>query len=174
MKAGKAYPLFAGAVLAVLGGGWLLFAEFQHPVQAERVEAIDLRRIGILDGMTFASELGAKGEPADVKDTLVFADGLFVSTECERRCNYPARPYFVRQNGDRIEFVSETRCRTRMPRSSGAERSTRRPSGEPLPGPSARWYWTMRKSSGSKGHLRSRVPTDARPIAPGTCSGSSI
>jgi hypothetical protein len=153
MKAGKAYPLFVGAILAVLGSGWFLFSEFQRPVQAERVEAIDLRGSGILDGMTFASELGPRGEPADVEDSLVFADGMFVSTECELRCDYPARPYFVRQNGDRIEFVSETRCPHKdakiVWRGTVDDKTIKGTATWTL----SRWYWTIEKEFWFEGTL---------------------
>jgi hypothetical protein len=145
MKASKAYPLLAGVALAVLGGGWLLFAEFQHPVQAERVEAIDPGGSGILDGMRFASELGPEGKPSDVKDTLVFADGLFVSMECERRCNYPARPYFVRQNGDRVEFVSETRCPDKDAKIVWRGTVDEDSISGTFTWTIARWYWTIEK-----------------------------
>ena len=46
---------------------------------------------------------------ADVNDALVFKDGPFVSTEGEKNGDYPARPYFVRHVGDKVEFNSETR-----------------------------------------------------------------
>ena len=65
---------------------------------------------GPLDGMTFNGALGPDGKPKDVPDSFVFENGTFVSKECEIRCKYPARPYFVRTNGDRIEFISETKC----------------------------------------------------------------
>jgi hypothetical protein len=64
----------------------------------------------LLDGMTFSSELGPVGKPADVKDTLVFANGTFVSKECDKRCGYPPAPYFVRRVEDGIEFTSESQC----------------------------------------------------------------
>jgi hypothetical protein len=65
---------------------------------------------GILDGMTFRSELGPKGKPADVNDQLVFANGMFQSIECAKRCGYPPSPYYVRQVGEAIKFVSESHC----------------------------------------------------------------
>jgi hypothetical protein len=153
MKASKTYPLFAAAVLAVGGGGWLLFSEFQRSVQAERVEAIDLGGSGILDGMTFASEIGPEGKPADVKDTLVFANGLFISTKCERDCNYPARPYFVRQVGDKMQFVSETRCPDKdaeiVWRGTVDEETIRGTFTWTV----ARWYWTIEKEFWFEGTL---------------------
>ena len=153
MKAGKFYPLFIGTALAVLGGGWLLFSEFQRPVQAERVEAIDPSGSGILDGMTFASELGPDGKPADVMDTLVFANGLFVSAECERRCNYPAHPYFVRQNGDKIEFLSETRCPDKDAKIVWRGTVDEDTIQGTFTWTVARWYWTIEKEFWFKGTL---------------------
>lgn len=65
---------------------------------------------GPLDGLTFVGALGPSGKPKDTADRFVFENGTFVSKECELRCEYPARPYFTRVDGDRIEFISETRC----------------------------------------------------------------
>ena len=70
---------------------------------------------GPLDGMTFSGALGPDGEPKDILDSFVFENGTFVSKECELRCKYPARPYFVRSNGDRTEFISETKCPYNLP-----------------------------------------------------------
>lgn len=152
MRTKLGYPVFIGAVLAVLGGWWLL-AELQRPVQAEKVKAAELSGSGILDGMTFASELGPSGKPADVKDTLVFANGMLVSAECERRCNYPARPYFVRRNGGAIEFVSETRCPDKDAKI--VWRGT--VDDETIKGTFTwtvvRWYWTIEKEFWFEGTL---------------------
>jgi hypothetical protein len=153
MKVSTTYPLFFGAVLAVVGGSWLLFSEFQTPVQAERAEAVDLSGSGILDGMTFVSALGPAGKPSDVDDNLVFADGMFVSTECELRCDYPARPYFVRQNGDKIEFVSETRCPHKdakiVWRGTVDDKTIKGTATWTL----SRWYWTIEKEFWFEGTL---------------------
>ena len=65
---------------------------------------------GPLDGMVFIGSLGPDGQPKDVLDTFVFENGTFVSKECELRCKYPARPYYVRTNGSKTEFISESQC----------------------------------------------------------------
>ena len=65
---------------------------------------------GPLDGRVFVGALGPDGKPLDTPDTFVFENGTFVSRECELRCKYPPRPYFVRTDGERIEFISETKC----------------------------------------------------------------
>jgi len=65
---------------------------------------------GPLDGLRFTGALGPDGKPKDTPDTFVFENGNFVSKECELRCSYPARPYFVRVNVSKTEFISETQC----------------------------------------------------------------
>jgi hypothetical protein len=45
----------------------------------------------VLDGKTFQSRLGLKGQPFDVDDFLVFEDGQFVSQECARKPRAPIR-----------------------------------------------------------------------------------
>lgn len=64
----------------------------------------------MLDGLTFVGELGPEGKPKDVSDVFVFDVGTFVSKECELRCDYPARPYFVSETEKGTEFISNTKC----------------------------------------------------------------
>ncbi|HXZ37335.1 MAG TPA: hypothetical protein VEL68_15035 [Thermodesulfobacteriota bacterium] len=47
-----------------------------------------------LDGKVFAGELGKKGEKTGDKDDLIFKDGKFVSTACEKY-GFGAAPYLV-------------------------------------------------------------------------------
>lgn len=115
---------------------------------------------GVLDGMTFISDLGPEGKPRDVKDTLVFEDGHFVSKECEKRCNFPARPYFTRRVGSTIEFISETRCPDKDAKI--VWRGT--VDGETIKGgyhwTSKRWYWTIEREFRFEGNLlKSTVST---------------
>lgn len=135
---GAAVPL-----LAVVGAGWVGLSTASDPEFATVAAASDVSGSGPLDGMTFAGALGPDGKPKDVADTFVFANGTFVSRECESRCNYPARPYFVRKNGDRTEFVSETRCPHKDARI--VWRGT--VEGDTIKGVSTwtvnRWYWTI-------------------------------
>ena len=142
-----------GGLLVVLTGGWFAFSPVTMPVQAENLEATAVSGSGVLDGMTFVAGLGPVGKPADLQDKLVFANGMFVSTECERRCQYPARPYFVRQVGDKTEFVSETRCPTKDAKI--VWRGT--VDGEAIEGvftwTTVRWYWTIEKEFSFKGTL---------------------
>lgn len=65
---------------------------------------------GPLDDMEFVGKLGPEGKPKDVEDRFVFSDGKFVSKECELRCDYPARPYFINETESGTEFVSNTKC----------------------------------------------------------------
>lgn len=96
-----------------------------------------------------------------MKDTLVFANGTFVSTECERRCKYPARPYFIRQVGDRIEFISETRCPDKDAKivwrgtvDDGTIKGV-------FTWTTVRWYWTIEKEFSFEG----TIVEGATPIA---------
>ena len=153
--------LAIGGLLVVLTGGWLVVSPAATLVQAENLDTADVGGSGILDGMTFSAELGPVGKPTDVKDTLVFANGTFVSTECERRCEYPARPYFVRQVGDRIEFVSETRCPDKDAKivwrgtvDDGTIKGV-------FTWTTVRWYWTIEKEFSFEG----TIVEGATPIA---------
>ncbi len=110
---------------------------------------------GPLDGKTFEGALGPIGKALDIEDSLVFADGLFLSTECEARCSYPASPYYVREEGNRLSFVSETRCpykdATIIWRGTVEDGRLRGESTWIV----KRWYWTVEKKFRFEGTLAS-------------------
>ena len=98
------------ALTVVLASTWFVLSQAANPKLSQNVESNQSNASGILDGMTFSGELRPVDGSRRTRDRFGFANGTFVSTECEKRCDYPARPYFVRQNEGRVEFVSETRC----------------------------------------------------------------
>lgn len=106
-----------------------------------------------LDGMTFSGALGPTGKPKDRADIFVFENGSFVSKECELLCNYPASPYFVRSNGYKTEFISETVC----PHKDAKIVWRGTVEGNKLKGSSTwvikRWYWTMTNTFEFEGTL---------------------
>ncbi len=106
-----------------------------------------------LDGKTYQSRLGIRGQPADIDDLLVFEDGEFVSEECERRCGYAKVEYWVRAQDDAIQMRADVPCTE-----SGAVmywRGTVR--GDEIEGSilwvNKRWYWTFEKELWFKGRL---------------------
>ena len=102
------YAIILGFTLSV-GGGLQLSAaggDSSDPTATGTEKSVP----GPLDGLTFQGALGPDGKPKDIPDIFVFENGTFVSKECELRCKYPARPYFVRINGSKTEFISETQC----------------------------------------------------------------
>ena len=111
---------------------------------------------GPLDGMTFTGALGPDGKPKDIPDSFVFENGTFVSKECELRCKYPARPYFVRSNGERIDFISETKCPYKDAKITW--RGT--VEGDRIKGKSTwvvkRWYWTVENTFEFEGTLTNK------------------
>ncbi len=108
---------------------------------------------GPLDGMTFVGMLGPDGKPKDIADTFVFENGSFVSKECELRCKYPARPYFVRKDGDKTLFISETQC----PYKDAKIIWRGTVDGDTIRGESTwvvkRWYWTYEDTFEFEGKL---------------------
>lgn len=102
--------LTTGILLAAVVGG--TFALTGPPsISPETLKPTeDVLGQGVLDHMTFVGHVGNSEDPTRSQDTFVFDKGLFVSRECERICNFPARPYFVRETVEGIEFISETRC----------------------------------------------------------------
>ncbi|NNC99347.1 MAG: hypothetical protein HKN85_04115 [Gammaproteobacteria bacterium] len=117
---------------------------------------------GPLDGLTFRGALGPDGKPKDTPDTFVFENGTFVSKECELKCQYPARPYFVRTNGGKTEFVSETHCPYKD--ASIVWRGT--VDGDRIEGKSTwivkRWYWTVENTFEFEGKLVDKSLTSVK------------
>lgn len=116
---------------------------------------------GPLDGLSFRGALGPDGKPKDIADTFVFENGNFVSKECELQCKYPARPYFVRINGGKTEFISETQCPYKDARI--VWRGT--VEGDRIKGKSTwivkRWYWTVENTFEFEGKLVEKSLTSA-------------
>jgi hypothetical protein len=108
---------------------------------------------GPLDGMVFTGALGLDGKPKDIPDSFVFENGTFISRECELQCKYPARPYFVRVNGIKTEFISETKCPYKDAKI--VWRGT--VEGDTIKGKSTwvikRWYWTVENTFEFEGKL---------------------
>lgn len=116
---------------------------------------------GPLDGLTFLGALGPDGKPKDTSDTFVFENGTFVSKECELRCKYPARPYFVRTNGSKTEFISETKC----PYKDAKIIWRGTVEGDRIKGKSTwvvkRWYWTVENTFEFEGKLAGKSLSSA-------------
>ena len=136
--------LFA-ATIAV--AGW------SSSIHATDSTTVDNEVNGPLDGMTFVGALGPDGKPKDIQDVFVFENGTFVSKECELKCKYPARPYFIRVNGTKTEFISETQCPYKDAKI--VWRGT--VDGDTIKGKSTwvvkRWYWTVENTFEFEGKL---------------------
>ena len=147
------YVLTIGLLLAILIGGWFVSSEATKPLQAKKIETTERGGSGILDGMTFVGKLGPVGKPADAQDDLIFTNGMFMSIECDRRCGYPAGPYFVRRVGDKIEFVSESNCTYKNAKISwrGTIENDTLKGG--FTWTTKRWYWTIEKEFWFEGKL---------------------
>ena len=138
--------------IAVYAIGALLCLGTATATQAETSGAA-ASTAGPLDGMTFVGMLGPDGKPKDIADTFVFENGTFVSKECELRCKYPARPYFVRSDGDKTLFISETQC----PYKDAKIIWRGTVDGDTITGESTwivkRWYWTYEDTFEFEGKL---------------------
>jgi hypothetical protein len=60
----------------------------------------------LLDGSTFQVEVSENGRKV-FDDRLVFRDGMFFSESC-RKFGFERSPYYVRTDGDEIQFLAET------------------------------------------------------------------
>jgi len=145
--------LYLAVLVAVVMAGWLGLSSTSNTVVASIIEPTDDTGAGPLDGLNFSGELGLSGQPKDIKNSFVFANGTFLSKECEFRCKYPASPYFVRSNGDMTEFVSESRCPYKDAKTIW--RGTVK--DDIIKGTSTwtvkRWYWTIEDTFEFEGRL---------------------
>lgn len=145
LAAGVAVATLVIAALLWSGGGTATVTG------AAGIDTTALHGEGPLDGLRFDSELGPLGKPADVDDMLVFHDGMFVSEACERRCDYPARPYYARRQDGAYEFVSITRC----PHKDATIEWRGTVRGDAIEGTFTwtvdRWYWHVEKVFSFKG-----------------------
>jgi hypothetical protein len=121
--------------------------------QPNPAQTTDSPAISVLDGKTFAGELGLVGKPGLTADLFVFREGMFVSKECERRCGYTEGPYWVRFEGDGVQFKSEIPCL----KSDATMVWNGTMKGDEIEGTiawtSKRWYWTIEKEFWFKGKL---------------------
>jgi len=62
---------------------------------------------GVLDGKTFAGEMGEAGKDKGDKDELIFKDGKFSSAACEQY-GFGDAPYTATVSGDTTTFEAET------------------------------------------------------------------
>lgn len=143
----KTFPFVVSFVVVTLVSGWTTQGFGADSDMVE--EAFE----GPLDGLTFVGALGPDGKPKDIPDSFVFENGTFVSKECELKCKYPARPYFVRINGEKTEFISETQCPYKDAKI--VWRGT--VEGDTIKGRSTwvvkRWYWTVENTFEFEGKL---------------------
>ena len=159
MKRATAYLVAASVLLAGFVALWFALVPPVVP-QGDR-EAEVAEGSGVLDGMTFAGMMAPADGSDPVEDTFVFADGKFASTECDRRCGYPARAYFVRNVGERIEFVSESHCLYKDAKIVWRGIVD----GDTIEGVSTwtlkRWYWTIEKEL----HFEGTLMVSTSPVA---------
>ncbi|UCH41378.1 MAG: hypothetical protein JSU67_06845 [Gammaproteobacteria bacterium] len=143
--------ILLGLILGLASGLQITVAneEGSKLITPETEEAVP----GPLDGLAFRGALGPDGKPKDIPDVFVFENGTFVSKECELQCKYPARPYFVRVNGSKTEFISETQCPYKNAKI--VWRGT--VEGDWIKGKSTwvvkRWYWTVENTFEFEGKL---------------------
>lgn len=153
MRTLKFNACFISIAIFILAAGSSLSAATDSGSSVNSVSRDETAIPGPLDGMTFTGALGPDGKPKDTPDTFVFESGTFVSKECELRCKYPARPYFIRTNGNKTEFISETKC----PYKDAKIIWRGSVEGDTISGKSTwivkRWYWTIENTFEFEGKL---------------------
>jgi hypothetical protein len=113
----------------------------------------DYPLMSLLDGKSFSGKLEGPGIDPGSTDTVVFKDGKFVSEECQKRCGYTDGPYWIRSNGDGLQFKAETPCLDADATIvwDGIVK------GDDIEGTftwtSERWYWTVKKEFSFRGKL---------------------
>ncbi len=166
-KMGVAAFVVAGVVIAGLLTGassFLLAGSGEDAGPGQDVSLTELRGTGPLDDLVFRARMGPEGMPADVEDHLVFRGGLFVSSECQIRCQYPPRPYFTRSKDGALHFFSETRCPGKDAKIVWRGRiQDGRISGEAT-WFMERWYWSVERTFWFDGEAVDNAPMLAEAI----------
>ena len=101
------------AVAALIGGAAMALSSGAAPGDDRAQAAALVKGAGVLDGLTFTTLLGPEGKDAEIRDAMFFRDGLFLSLECEDRCNYPPSAYYAREIPGGHAFVVEAWCPTK-------------------------------------------------------------
>jgi len=102
----------------------------------------------MLDGRTFRVEAFEKGKKV-FDDRLVFKDGMFFSESC-RKFGFSRSPYYVRMEGDQIQFLVETVSPTHGTMSwKGTVKKNEIDGG--FQWRKERWYWTILRNFDVKG-----------------------
>jgi len=101
-----------------------------------------------LDGRTFRVEAFEKGKKV-FDDRLVFKDGTFFSEGC-RKFGFGESPYYVRMEGDQIQFLAETVSPTHGTMVWKGTVNRNQIDGR-FRWTKERWYWTVRRNFDVKG-----------------------
>lgn len=146
--------LVSGVTVGAIAVGWLVLVPTTTPAKRQALNGTTIEPSHDLDGMTFIGTMSPIGDSGVVNDSFVFKNGMFFSTECDKRCGYPARPYSVRQLGDKVEFTSESQCLYKDAKivwNGTVQNGT-------IKGVShwtvKRWYWTIEKEYQFEGTLQ--------------------
>ena len=104
----------------------------------------------ILDGYRFRTQTFDRHGVARTEDRLVFNNGKFASDNC-MRLGFGESPYWIRIEGDRVHFLSET---TSPSHGTMVWKGTI--TGDRIEATyrwtKERWYWTLRREYQIRGH----------------------
>ena len=101
------------AVAVIIGGVGIALTSTSHSNVDGPTESALAKGSGVLDNLTFTTNLAPEGKPGGIRDALFFRDGQLLSLECEDRCNYPPSAYFARAVEGGHEFFVEAWCPTK-------------------------------------------------------------
>ena len=141
--------------ISIISAIWISSITFVVCVQADSTQpdAFNNPLISVLEGKSFSGQLGGPDIAPGSTDIIEFQDGRFISKECQKRCGYTDGPYWVRSDGDAVQFKAETPCLEANAtivwngtvKDSEVEGT--------FTWTSERWYWTVEKEFSFKGKL---------------------
>jgi hypothetical protein len=139
-------------VIVIFLGGSTTDIRAEEP-QAQNSTNSTSAKIMVLEGKSFAGELGLKDKPASNTDLVIFNDGRFISEGCQRRCGFTDGEYWVRKEGDQLQVKSETPCL----KTDATILWEGVVNGDEIEGTftwvNKRWYWTFEKEFWFRGKL---------------------
>jgi hypothetical protein len=138
------------ALRALLGGFICLTLAVDHGPAAQAQATSSSNTAGILDGQSFSGTVGALGKQTPYNDdSIEFADGQFLSTDCVHY-GFTRAPYTAERVGDAIRFRAVIRSPTHGTMSwEGTIRGDR--AEAEYRWIRERWFWTQRGEYWFKG-----------------------
>jgi len=148
----------AGAIAVVaLGTGGAALTAMNDEIPDMPVPDMAWEIGSALDGMTFAIDVVLDQSDSDQSDVLRFADGMFLSVDCEEHCAFGYTAYFTYTDGDTIHFTTSPVCEDAPHNTVWYGTVTDGVIEVEMSWTTRRWYWTHQITGHGSGALEPTI-----------------